>query len=154
MAAGAWKVFNRAKKAIGNGTMSLSATTFHICLAQSSSNLKTTASARPLIMLGSVTNQVASTTGHPTGGDALAGEVWTAGSTASTLKFDVTDHVFTALGSPILAIKYAIIYATGESAAAQKLLCYSTLTTSPIASLAATNTLTIQMNTSGVLTLS
>ena len=151
MAAGAWKVFNKAKHAIGNGTLSLSATTFHICLAQSSSNLKTTASARPLIMLGSVTNQVASTTGHPTGGDELAGETWTG---TSTQKFDCTDHVFTALGSPIVAIKYAIIYATGASAAASKLLCYSTLTTTQIASLAATNTLTIQMNTSGVLTLS
>jgi hypothetical protein len=149
--AGAWKMFRRAKHFIGNGTMSLSATSpgFRIGLALSSSNLKTTASARPLVYKGSLTNPVASTTGSPLAGDALAGETWTG---SWTQKFAVTNHVFTAVGSSIVNIKYAYIFMSGASDGASKLLCYSTLTTTPF-SLAVSNTLTIQINANGVLTL-
>lgn len=152
MAAGPWKVFNRAKKFIGNGTLSLSSTTFRIALATSASNLKTTASAKPLINRGSLTGYVTSTLGCPREGKAMGGELWTGAS--SVLKFDTSDVIFTATTSAIANIKYAFIFLTGASAGAQKLLCYSTLTTSPITSLAIGNTLTIQMNSSGVLTLS
>jgi hypothetical protein len=61
--------------------------------------------------------------------------------------------VFTATTSAIANIKYAVIFLTGASAGAQKLLCYSTLTTSQITSLAIGNTLTVQMASGGVLTL-
>ena len=154
MAAGAWKVFNKAKKYIGNGTLSLSSTTFRLCLCTSASNLKTSASALGLINRTSLTGQVTSTTGMPLLGEALAGEIWTATSAASpTYKFDVTDLVITASSSAIANIKYAVIFLTGDSAGSQKLLCYSTLTTSQITSLAIGNTLTIQMASGGVLTL-
>lgn len=154
MAAGAWKVFNRAKKFIGNGTLSLSSTTFRMCLATSASNLKTSASALPLINRTSLTGQVTSTLGCPVLGKALTGEVWTATSASSpTMKFDVGDLTFTATTSAIANIKYAVIFLTGASAGAQKLLCYSTLTTSQITSLAIGNTLTVQMASGGVLTL-
>jgi hypothetical protein len=152
MAAGPWKVFNRAKKFIGNGTLSLSSTTFRIGLAKSTSNLKTTASAKPLIYRGSITNYCTSTTGLPRAGDQLSAELWT-GAT-SVLKFDCSDQIITALGTPISNIKYAFIFLSGASATVEKLLCYTTLTTSQITSLAVNNTLTIQMNSSGVLTLS
>ena len=153
MAAGAWKVFNRAKKYIGNGTLSLSSTTFRMCLATSASNLKTTASGRPLINRTSLTGQVVSTLGCPVLGKAMTGEVWTTGASARQIKFDTDDLVFTATTSAIANIKYAVIFLTGASAGAQKLLCYSTLTTSQITSLAADNTLTVQMASGGVLTL-
>jgi hypothetical protein len=153
MAAGAWKVFNRAKKFVGNGTLSLSATTFRMCLATSASNLKTSASAKPLINRTSLTGQVTSTLGCPVLGKAMGGEVWTTGASAGQIKFDTSDLVFTATTSAIANIKYAVIFLTGASAGAQKLLCYSTLTTSQITSLAIGNTLTVQMAAGGVLTL-
>jgi hypothetical protein len=153
MAAGAWKVFNRAKKFVGNGTLSLSATTFRMCLATSASNLKTSGSARPLINRTSLTGQVTSTLGCPVLGKALTGEVWTTGASAMQIKFDTNDLVFTATTSAIANIKYAVIFLTGASAAAQKLLCYSTLTSSQITSLAIDSTLTVQMASGGVLTL-
>ena len=157
MAAGAWKVFNRAKKFIGNGTLSLSSTTFRMCLATSASNLKTSASARPLINRTSLTGQVTSTLGCPVLGKALTGETWTAvsatGANAGVMKLAVSNIVFTATTSAIANIKYAVIFLTGASAGAQKLLCYSTLTTSQITSLAIGNTLTVQMASGGVLTL-
>lgn len=153
MAAGAWKVFHRAKKYIGNGTLSLSSTTFRMCLATSASNLKTSASAKPLMNRTSLTGQVTSTLGCPVLGKALTGEVWTTGASAGQIKFDTDDLVFTATTSAIANIKYAVIFLTGASAGAQKLLCYSTLTTSQITSLAIGNTLTVQMASGGVLTL-
>lgn len=153
MAAGAWKIFNRAKKYIGNGTLSLSSTTFRMCLATSASNLKTTGSAYGLINRTSLTGQVTSTLGCPVLGKALGGEVWTTGASAKQIKFDTDDLVFTATTSAIANIKYAVIFLTGASAGAQKLLCYSTLTTSQITSLAIGNTLTVQMASGGVLTL-
>jgi len=158
MAAGAWKVFNRAKKYIGNGTLSLSSTTFRLALATSAANLKTSASALPLVFRGSISGYCTSTDDCPRVGFALADETWTAvsatGANAKILRFDATDLVITASTSAIANIKYAYIFLSGESAAAEKLLCYSTLTTSQITSLAIGNTLTIQMNTSGVLRLS
>lgn len=153
MAAGAWKVFDRAKKFIGNGTLSLSSTTFRMCLATSASNLKTSGSANALINRTSLTNQVTSTLGCPVLGKALTGEVWTTGASGGQIKFDTDDLVFTATTSAIANIKFAVIFLTGASAAAQKLLCYSTLTTSQITSLAIGNTLTVQMASGGVLTL-
>ena len=158
MAAGAWKVFNRAKKYIGNGTLSLSSTTFRLALALSSSNLKTSGSALPLIMRGSITNYCVSTGDCPRVGFALSTETWTnvsaTGANAKILRFDCADLIITASTSAIAGIQFAYIFLSGASAAAEKLLCYSTLTTSPITSLAIGNTLTIQMNTSGVLRLS
>ena len=153
MAAGAWKVFDRAKKFIGNGTLSLSSTTFRLCLATSASNLKTSASARPLINRTSLTGQVTSTLGCPVLGKAMTGEVWTTGASGGQIKFDTDDLVFTATTSAIANIKFAVIFLTGASAGAQKLLCYSTLTTSQITSLAIDNTLTVQMASGGILTL-
>lgn len=153
MAAGAWKIFNRAKKYIGNGTLSLSSTTFRMCLATSASNLKTTGSSYGLINRTSLTGQVTSTLGCPVLGKALGGEVWTTGASAKQIKFDTDDLIFTATTSAIANIKYAVIFLTGASAGAQKLLCYSTLTTSQITSLAIGNTLTVQMASGGVLTL-
>lgn len=153
MAAGAWKVFHRAKKYIGNGTLSLSSTTFRMCLATSASNLKTSASAKPLKNRTSLTGQVTSTLGCPVLGKALGAEVWTTGASAGQIKFDTSDLIFTATTSAIANIKYAVIFLTGASAGAQKLLCYSTLTTSQITSLAIGNTLTVQMASGGVLTL-
>jgi hypothetical protein len=153
MAAGAWKVFNRAKKFIGNGTLSLSSTTFRMALATSASNLKTSGSGKPLINRTSLTGQVTSTLGCPVLGKALTGELWTTGASAKQIKFDTDDLIFTATTSAIANIKYAVIFLTGASAGAQKLLCYSTLTTSQITSLAIGNTLTVQMASGGVLTL-
>jgi len=158
MAAGAWKVFNRAKKYIGNGTLSLSSTTFRLALATSAANFKTSASALPLIMRGSVTGFCVSTGDCPKVGFQLSGELWTnvsaTGANAKILRFDTGDLTVVASTSAIANIKYAYIFLSGASATVEKLLCYSTLTTSQITSLAIGNTLTIQMNTSGVLRLS
>jgi hypothetical protein len=84
-------------------------------------------------------------------GQALGGELWTGAS--SVLKFDTSDLIITAVTSAIVGIQYAYIFVSGTSAGDSKLLCYCTLTTTEIATLQINNTLTVQMNSSGVLTL-
>jgi hypothetical protein len=149
MAAQAWKVYNLAKKKIGNGTLSLASTTFRLALVQSSSNFAT----YTLGTWGSITNEVASVANsYSSSGRALDAEVWTVGASAKQYKFDANDVVFTASGADITNIKGAVIWLEGASAAARHLLCFASLTSTQF-TLASGNTLTIQMNTAGIITL-
>jgi hypothetical protein len=148
MAAQAWKVYNKAKKSIGNAGLSLAATVFRISLVTSASNFATFT----ISTFASLTGEIADGNGYSTSGKALTGEVWTAGASAKQYKFDTDDVVWTATGGAIANIKGAVIWISGASAGARKLLCFASLTSSQF-TLALNNTLTIQMNASGVLTL-
>lgn len=146
MAAGAWKVYNKAKKKIANTTINLASGTFRLALVK-------TMPAATISLLGSAT-QVTSGNGYSSSGKQLATETWTA-SGAATYVFDVGDVVFTATGGAINSIKGAVIYLSGASAGACHVLCYSTLTASTAKiTLAQGNTLTIQIATTGVFNLS
>jgi hypothetical protein len=153
MAAGTWQVFNLAKKKIGAGTISFPGT-YRMALFSSTSNLKTTASARPLILLGSVSQQVGSGNGYSSSGKTITGETWTVGASAKSYHFDIAASgvVWTGTGGTIANIRFAAIYASGASAGACHLLCYATLTTAQF-TLAANNTLTIKAAATGILTL-
>ena len=148
MAAQAWTIYNKAKKKIGNSTMNLAATTWRIALFASASDFATLTTS----LLGSISGQVASGNGYSSSGKGLSGEVWTVGASAKQYKWDVTDPVWTATGGTIPNIKAAVIYASGASAGACHVLCFSSLTSSQF-TLASGNTLTIQMNAGGVFTL-
>ncbi len=150
MAAGAWTVYNEAKKKIGNGTLSLASTAFHIQLHSSTSTNQ--AATATLSIISQVTNEVGSGNGYSSSGKAMGGEVWTVGASAGQYKFDASDVVWTGTGGSIANIKYAVIWISGASAGSRYLLCYSQLTSSQF-TLASGNTLTIQMNSSGILTL-
>lgn len=144
MAAGAWTVYNKSKKKIGNGTISLASTAYRMNLYTSASNANTAT----LSILSSVTNQV---TGGGYAAKSMTGEVWTVGASAGQYKFDMDDPFWSANGSSITNIKFAVI-ALSAGATSGQLLCRSQLSTSQF-TLAAGNRLTIQMNTAGVLTL-
>lgn len=148
MAAGAWAVYNQAKKKIGNGTLSLASTAFRLTLHTSASNANTAT----LGVYNSVTSEVAEGNGYSSSGKALANEVWTVGASAGQYKFDVDDVVFTATGGAINNIKIAVIWLSAAASAGRHLLCRSVLTASQF-NLASGNTLTLQMNSAGVLTL-
>ena len=148
MAAAAWSVYNEAKKKIGNGTLSLAATTFRVALFKSSSNFATfTSSIKP-----ELTNEVTQANGYTTSGKACASEVWTVGASAKQYKFDFDDLVFTASGGNITSIKAAVVFVSAAASASRFLLCFSSLTSSEF-TLSSGNTLTLQINASGVLTL-
>jgi hypothetical protein len=149
MAAGAWTVYNLAKKKIGNGTISLAATTFRMSLFTSASSGAGN-SARGVF--NSLDDEIADGNGYSTSGKGLSGETWTVGTSNSQYRFDVTDPVWTASGGNIAGIKYAVIWVSAAASANRHLLCYSQLTSSAF-TLSSGNTLTLQINASGVLTL-
>jgi hypothetical protein len=148
MAAQAWKLYNLAKKKIGNATINLASANFRILLVTSASNFAT----KTLILAGSLTNEIADGNGYSTSGKALSGRVWTAGASAQQYKFDVDDPVWTATGGAISNIKAAVILTSGASAGARHLLAYASLTSTQF-TLSSGNTLTLQMNSSGVFTM-
>jgi len=146
MAAGTWKLYTIGKKRLANGTISLSATTFKLYLAKSTSNAMS--SRTTLAGLGSVTNKVASTSGfHATSGEALLAEKWSTDG-ASGYKFDCSVPVITALGSPISSVMYGIIATSGGT----NLLAVCSLSSAAF-TVGAGSTLTITINASGVFSL-
>jgi hypothetical protein len=149
MAAGAWTVYNLAKKKIGNGTISLAATTFRISLFTSASSGAGN-SARGVF--NSLDDEIADGNGYSTSGKTMTGETWTVGTSNSQYRFDTDDVVWTASGGNITGIRYAVIWVSAAASANRHLLCYSQLTSSAF-TLSTGNTLTLQMNASGVLTL-
>lgn len=148
MAAQAWQLYNKAKKKIGNGSINLAATVFRMSLVTSASNFATFT----LSTFSQLTGEVAEGVGYSSSGKTLTSEVWTAGASAKQYKFDVDDVVWTATGGVISAIKGAVIWLSAASANGRHLLCFASLTGSQF-NLASGNTLTVQINSSGVFTL-
>lgn len=145
MAAQAWKIYNKAKKKLGNQTISLSAQTWRIALFQSASDFSDLTTS----LLTSISGEVASANNYVQSGKSLAGEVWVTGASAKQYKFDADDIIFTASGGNIANIKAAVIFASG---ATPHVLCFASLTSTQF-TLADGNTLTIQMNASGIFTM-
>lgn len=146
MAAGAWAVYNEAKKYIGNATLNLS-TAKRITLHTSASNANTAT----LSIYSELTNEVSESNGYSSSGKSLTSVVWTQGASAGQYKFDADDVVWTGTGGAISNIKFAVI-SNVSGGASGKLLCRSQLTSSQF-TLASGNTLTVAMNASGILTL-
>ena len=144
MAAAAWVVYNEAKKYLMQGDIDLNASTVKMTLHTSASN----AATATLSTYGSVSNEVTEANGYSSSGKSLT-YTWTAGASASEIRFDATAVIWTATGGNIASIKYAVLWVTGASAGARKLLAYSTLTTSQF-TLSSGSTLTITPSANGI----
>lgn len=145
MAAGAWTFYNKAKKYMMSGDIDLNSSSFRMTLHTSASN----AATATLSVAGSVTNEVTESNGYSSSGKALTGVTWTAGASASEMRFDSTAVVWTATGGNIANVKFAVIWITGASAGARKLFCRSTLSTSQF-TITTGNTLTITPSANGI----
>lgn len=143
MAASAWLLYNEAKKYIGNGTVQLGVTALKLKLCTSASN----ASTFTLSTFASVNNEISARGGYVAGGRTLGGLAWTVGASAKQYKFDSTDLVFTASGSSLVNVKFAVIGVSGGKA-----LCWSKLSTAQF-TITSPNTLTIQMASTGIFTM-
>lgn len=148
MAAGAWTFYNEAKKYIGAAVINLLSSNFRIQLHTSASN----AATATLSTIGEVTNEVSEANGYSSSGKALANRVWTAGASAGQYKFDADDPFWSANGGAISNIKHAVIWMSGASAGARKLVVRSQLSTSQF-SLSSGNRLTLQFASTGIFTL-
>jgi hypothetical protein len=152
MPAGKWKVYDNSKVYLANGTLDLDLTTnMQIALFASTSNANTLSVGTSVF--GDLTNELATANGYTAGGQALTGEVYT--QTGGVATFDCNDPVWTASGGSITA-RFAVIYVNATvNSIVKPLICVCLLDTTP-ADVTATsgNTLTIQMNASGVFTVS
>jgi hypothetical protein len=144
MAASAFKLYNRAIRKLGAGTIALPGAV-RIVLAGSGGNFAT----KTLSLLSDLTDQVTSGNGYSSSGKALASETWTAGASASQIRFDAADPVWTATGGAINSIKGCVLVMSGATAGACHMLAYASLTGTAF-NLASGNTLTIQFNSNGI----
>lgn len=141
MAAGLWTFPNSARTDLLNGTFDLDTDTFWVALFLSTSNIGAGSTT-----YAGLTNEHANANGYTTGGISY-GELALSGTTTVTVD-DALDAVWTASGGSIAA-RYAVIYESGG-----RVLCYCLLDSTP-ADVTATagNTLTVQLNASGIFTL-
>lgn len=151
-APGKWKLYDLAKVYIGNFTHDLDDTAnWKVALFLSTSNCNTLSVGTATY--GDLTNEHANANGYTTGGVAVAAETFT--NAAGTASFDCADAVWTASGGSIVA-RFAVLYRNATvNTIVKPLLCVCLLDTAP-ADVTATsgNTLTVQMNASGLLQLS
>ena len=152
MAAGPWKIYAKAKKYIGNGTISLGAGVFKMQLHRASASAAILALSTRSVNT-SIPGEISARGGYAANGRNLAPATgaWTVGASAKQMKFSYSTIVFTASGSTLGNIKYALIR-NSTGAGAGKLLCFCTLSTAAF-SVTSPNTLTITPAATGVFTL-
>lgn len=147
MAASAWQLYNFAKRYLGNGTIQLGVNNFKMALFTSASNTSTFT----LSTFASLTSEISATGGYVSGGKALVPGTgqWTVGASAKQMKFtySTVGLTFTASGSALNNIRYAVIYQSGG-----KLLCFCQLSSAQF-TVASPNTLTVLPAATGVFTL-
>lgn len=152
MASGKWKVFDFAKLYLGDGTLDLNDTTnWKLALFQSTSNCNTLSVGTGIY--ADLTNEVANGNGYLTGGIAVTGITYN--QTAGVATFDCDNVVLTAVGGPVSA-RFAVLYKNATvNSIVKPCYCVCLLDTAP-ADVTVTdgNTLTIQINLSGITTLS
>lgn len=152
MAAGKWKTYEIAKKYLADGTHDLDDTTnWKVALFLSTSNANTLSVGTNVY--GDLTNEHANANGYLTGGLALSGISWT--NAAGVITFTSGNPVWTASGGSIVA-RFAVIYRNATvNTIIKPLLCVCLLDTTPADVTTTTgNTFTINMNASGIFTLS
>ena len=154
MSAGTWKIYAKAKKYIGAGTITLGAGVFKMSLHRVS------ASAAILVLstrstFASIPGEISARGGYAAGGRNLvpATAQWTVGASAKQYKFTQTTIglVFTASGSSLSNIKYCLVR-NSTGAGAGKVLMFCTLSTAAF-TITSPNTLTIQPAATGFFTL-
>lgn len=150
MAAGPWVVHDKLKEYIGDGSIDLDNDSFKVGLYLSTSNVATTS----INALATATNEHANGNGYATGGVALSGVTWA--ESAGTVTFDAADmtDAWTATGGSIVA-RFAVIYDdTVTSPVADPIVAHCLLDATPDdVTVTDTNTLSINMNASGIFTL-
>lgn len=154
MAVGTWKIYAKAKKYLGAGTITLGAGVFKMSLHR--------ASASAAILVLSTRSTFASIPGEisPVGGYAVGGRnigpatgQWTVGASAKQYKFTYTNIgiIYTASGASLTNIKYALVR-NSTGAGAGKVLCFCTLSTAAF-TITSPNTLTVLPAATGVFAL-
>lgn len=147
MAADAWVAFNTFREYQGDGTMDLDNDVFKMGLWLSSwtPNMETQS-----VYADISANEHANQYGYTTGGQTVTC-TWTRSTV--TVTFDSADGPWTASGGTITC-RYAAIYDDTPTSPADPMVCYSLLDNTPAdVSVTDGNTLTVEINASGVFSL-
>lgn len=153
MAADAWSEYDGFKEYLGEGYIDLDGDNLKMALFLSASNAATLTNN----VYGDLTNELSNGNGYVTGGIDLTGVTWT--RSGGTITFDANDPSLTASGASRV-FRFAVIYVDKTITAptgtiTRPLICFSLLDNTPAdVTVADGNTLTFQMNASGILTLS
>lgn len=149
MSAQAWKIYNKAKKKIGNGTIVLAAATkFRVTLHTSAANIATLT----LSAYGSATSEVGSVaSSYSSSGKPCTSVQWTVGASAKQYMFKIGNFFWSA-NSQISNIKFAALWVSGATTINRHMLAFTSLTATQF-NLAAGNRLTVQIASGGAFTL-
>lgn len=143
MAAGPWTFYNSAKKRLLDGTFDMDTNKFRMGLFTGASN----ASTLTLNSRTELTNEVASEFGYTTLGQELTGVTLGAGESASEVRWDADEVVWTASGGSIADVMYAVIWQS--TGVADALLCFCQLATAQFTTTTG-NTLTVSPSANGI----
>jgi hypothetical protein len=145
MAASPWTFYNLAKKHLMDGNIDLDSNSFRMSLYTSASNVASVY----VSVLGDLNNEVTEAFGYSSSGKPLAGVTWAVGASATEYRFNCAPTQWVAAGGNISAIKYAVIWQAAGSPGAQKLLCYTQLSTVQF-TVTSGNSLTITPSANGI----
>jgi len=143
MAAGAYTLYNKARKKLVNGTFDLDTNVFRCRLFKGQAAASVSLSTLSLLSQIGTTNQVANCSSYTLSGVAL-----TALAASATHKFDANDLVVTASGGNMASVQYAVIY-NSLSAGGGHLLGWCKLSTAAF-TVTSGNTLTITQPANGL----
>ncbi len=150
MAAGTWKVFWRAKRNLGTANINLSTgATLKLSLHRTSASAALLSGANSIF--SSIGSEINAAAGYTAGGKALPAVKWTISGSAMKFLYTATGIIFTATGSALSAIRYAVIR-TSLGATSGRVICYVALSTAQF-DLAVPNLLTIFPPSPAVFTL-
>lgn len=142
MAASAWRIYDSAKEKLGQGAIDLSGGVFYMGLASAGFSATISNSARST--LASITAGLISAGGVTKAGRSLSAQTWASGASAGERRFDCTAKIFTASGSDLSNVRYAVIWQSGGA-----LLCWSKLSSAGF-DVTSGNTLTITPSANGI----
>ena len=143
MAASAWSFYNSFREYVGKAEFDIVANTFKMSVF---TNATTTVTTKTLSTYASL-NGEATGGSYVTGGKNMVSKTWASVAT-DKYRFGAANLIFTASGSDISNIQYAVLYKDSG-----KLIAYSQLTTTAF-NLAQDNTLTIAPSANGIFELS
>jgi hypothetical protein len=143
MAASAWSFYNSFREYVGKAEFDIVANTFKMAVF---TNATTTVTTKTLSTYASL-NGEATGGSYVTGGKNMVSKTWASVAT-DKYRFGAANLIFTASGSDISNIQYAVLYKDSG-----KLIAYSQLTTTAF-NLAQDNTLTIAPSANGIFELS
>lgn len=145
MATSAWKIYDKFKEYMGDGTIDLDSHTFKMALFLSASNCETLS----LDEYGDLTNEVATGNGYTQGGVTLGSVTWT--EVNGVVTFDFADPSWVAAGGSITA-RHGLVYDdTPSGSPAKPLVGYTTLDATPRdVTVTDGNTLTVVISPQGL----